>query len=147
MAGDTTHLFLPDLGDVESRPFWDGCAVGELRVQTCATCGKWRMPPRPMCPHCRSTAQHWIATSGRANVWSFIVPHPPLLPGYTDLAPYNVIVVELEQDRTIRFVGNLVSAPGAPINSVAPDSIIIGAQVHAVFETIDDVTLPRWMRG
>ena len=74
-----------------------------------ASCGAWRMPPRPMCPRCRSIEVRWEPTSGRGRVWSFIVPHPPLLPAFAELAPYNAIIVELEEDPTIRFVGNLVA--------------------------------------
>ena len=40
-------------------------ARGELLVQTCADCGRRRMPPRPMCPHCRSIDVKWDAMSGR----------------------------------------------------------------------------------
>ena len=47
-------MMLPVPDDV-SRPFWDGCAAGELRMQACGACGRLRFPPRPMCPWCRST--------------------------------------------------------------------------------------------
>lgn len=80
-------------------------------------------------------------------MWSYVVPHPPLLTGYTDLAPYNVIVVELLEDPRIRFVGNLIAGPGAPINSVDPATIEIGEEVVAAFETVEEVTLPRWTRA
>ena len=52
----------------------------------------------------------WEPTSGRGTVWSFIVPHPPLLPAFAEFAPYNAIIVELDEDPTIRFVGNLVAS-------------------------------------
>src|SRR5213076_1291577 len=60
---------------------------------------------------CRSLELRWDPTSGRGTIWSFIVPHPPLLPAYQELAPYNAIVVALEQDPAMRFVGNLVETP------------------------------------
>ncbi len=81
-------------------------------MQACGACGKWRMPPRPMCPSCRSTDVKWDRTSGRGRIWSFIVPHPPLLPAYAEKAPYNAIIVELEEDPTIRYAGNLVVERG-----------------------------------
>ena len=147
MVADDDRLFVPDLDDEISRPFWDGCAIGELRVQTCARCAQWRMPPRPMCAHCRSIEFEWIATSGRGRIWSVAVPHPPLLPGYTELAPYNVIIVELQESPLIRFVGNLVAEPGAAINSVDPSTIVIGEPVIVAFETVNEVALPRWTRA
>jgi uncharacterized OB-fold protein len=138
---------LPDLDEPTTAGFWEGTARGELLVQACASCGKWRMPPRPMCPSCRSTATKWDRTSGRGRVWSFIVPHPPLLPAYAEKAPYNAIIVELEEDPTIRFAGNLVTGPNGEINEIDPATIAIGEPVSVVFHQIDDVHLPRWVRA
>jgi uncharacterized protein len=84
--------------------------------------------------------------SGRGTIWSFIVPHPPLLPAYQDLAPYNVIVVALDEDPTLRMVGNLVASPDGPINEVDPATIRIGDPVRVVFQRVEDVVLPRWMK-
>ena len=142
-----TDLMLPDLEDEESAGFWLGAAEGELRVQTCSACGRRRMPPRPMCPHCRSIEYTWEATSGRGRIWSFVVPHPPLLPAYAELAPYNVIVVELDEEPTIRFVGNLLARQDGPINEVDPATIAIGEPVTVVFQQVADVTIPRWIRA
>jgi len=140
-------LLLPDVEDPEHAEFWAGCGRGELLVQACGACGKWRMPPRPMCPACRSVEVDWVPTSGRGRVWSYIVPHPPLLPAYTELAPYNAIVVELDENPAVRFVGNLVAAAGAPINSIDPATIQIGEPVHVVFQNIEGVSVPRWVRS
>ncbi|HET9728853.1 MAG TPA: zinc ribbon domain-containing protein [Acidimicrobiia bacterium] len=137
---------LPDTTEPTAAEFWAGCARGELLVQACGACGRWRMPPRPMCPYCRSTDVRWERTSGRGRVWSFIVPHPPLLPAFAAVAPYNAIIVELEDDPSIRFVGNLVANADGEINEVDPATIHIGEDVEVVFHTIDDVALPRWVR-
>ena len=141
-------MILPDVGHDEAAPFWAGCAAGELRVQVCASCGRRRMPPRPMCPACRSFEDRWDVTSGRGHVWSVAIPHPPLLPDYADVAPYNVVLVELDEDRSIRFVGNVVTHAGAPLNSVDPHDITIGDAVQVVFSRVaDDVWLPQWVRA
>ena len=143
-------ILLPEL-DEESAPFWHGCAAGELRIQTCASCGRFRFPPRPMCPWCRSFEHEWTPVSGRGRVWSFVIPHPPLLPAFQEFAPYNVIVVELDEDPSVRLVGNLVASEHQPINSVDPYSIEVGDPVRVVFQRVGDgedaVTLPRWVRG
>jgi uncharacterized OB-fold protein len=142
-----TAWLLPDLDDENTAAFWQGCAEGELRVQTCASCGLERMPPRPMCSRCRSIDVRWEPTSGRGRVWSFIVPHPPLLPAFAEYAPYNAVIVELEEDPLIRFAGNLVVSADGPINEVDPSTIEIGEPVSVVFHQIDDVYLPRWVRA
>jgi uncharacterized OB-fold protein len=137
---------LPDVDDEVAAPFWAGTARGELLVQTCGDCGRRRMPPRPMCPHCRSLAVEWVPTSGRGTIWSFIVPHPPLLPAFAEVAPYNAIIVALDEDPTIRFVGNLLARPDGPINEIDPTTIEIGAPVTVTFQPVEDVHLPRWIR-
>lgn len=136
---------LPAL-DGDSRPFWEAAARGELVVQECGDCGRPRHPPRPMCPVCNSFTAAWAPRSGRARVWSFVVPHPPLLPAFSAYAPYNVCVVELDDAPGIRLVGNLVGEPGAAINSVDPATIRIGEPVRVVFEPAGDVGLPRFVR-
>jgi uncharacterized protein len=141
-----SDFLLPDLDGDDGAPFWAGAARGELLVQACAACGARRFPPRPMCPQCRSTAVIWERTSGRATVWSYVVPHPPLLPAYAALAPYNVIVVALDDDPAIRMVGNLVTGPDGEIDEIDPATIRIGEPVEVVFAEVGDTTLPRWRR-
>ena len=140
------NFLLPDLADSDSGPFWEGTARGQLLVQTCSSCGQRRMPPRPMCFKCRALQHEWEQLSGRGTIWSFVVAHPPLLPAYAELAPYNVVTVSLAEDANLRLVGNLVAAPDGPINGVDPSTIRIGEPVRAVFQKVLDVYLPRWMR-
>lgn len=140
-----TDTLLPTIDEV-SRPFWEGTLAGELRMQACTACGRFRFPPRPMCPHCRSVESTWKAVSGRGSIYSFVVPHPPLLPQFAELAPYNVVLVALDEEPTLRLVGNLVAGADAPINSVDPADISIGAPVQVVFQRVaDGVALPRWI--
>ncbi|MET7308099.1 Zn-ribbon domain-containing OB-fold protein [Streptomyces sp. NPDC005134] len=139
-------LLLPVV-DEDGAPFWEYAARGELRVQACAApdCGRLRFPPRPCCPHCRSFESEWRAMSGRGRIWSYVVPHPPLLPAYAAQAPYNAVVVELADAPHIRLVGNVVSGPDAPLNSVDPGRLRIGASVKAVFAPVSpELTAVRW---
>ena len=144
MASD---FLLPDPEDDDAAPFWAGTARGELLVQACADCGQRRLPPRPMCPVCRSLKQRWEKLSGRGTIWSFVVPHPPLLPAYQAFAPYNVVTVALDEDPMLRLVGNLVARANGPINEIDPATIRIGEPVLVVFQQVQDVFLPRWVRG
>ncbi|MFF3289173.1 Zn-ribbon domain-containing OB-fold protein [Streptomyces sp. NPDC003023] len=130
--------------DDDGAPFWEYAARGELRVQACAApaCGELRFPPRPCCPRCGSFDSEWRRMSGRGRVWSYVLPHPPLLPGYAELAPYNAVVVELADAPRIRLVGNVVAAPDAPLNSVDPSRLRVGAGVRVAF---DGDGIPRWL--
>jgi uncharacterized protein len=145
MSADSGFL-LPDPHDSDAAPFWAGTARGELLVQQCGACGRRRIPPRPMCFVCRSTRVEWRPVSGAGVIWSFVVPHPPLLPAYQALAPYNVVTVSLSEDPVLRLVGNLVARADGPINEVDPATIAIGAPVRVVFQPVEDVCLPRWLR-
>jgi len=137
---------LPSTDDPLDAPYWEAARRGELVVQTCGGCGQRRFPPRPMCAACNSFDYTWERLSGRGRIWSLALPHPPLIPAFQKVAPYNVIVVELAEDPSLRMVGNLVEAAGDPINQIDPASIKIGMPVRVVFETVaDDVALARWV--
>jgi len=100
-----------------------------------------------MCAACRSLEVTWDPMSGRGRIWSFVVAHPPLLPAYASEAPYNVVVVDLADDPTIRLVGNLVAAPDGALDSIDPATIEIGEPVSVCFAPeVDGIALPRWMR-
>ena len=111
--------------DPENAPFWLGCREHRLLLQRCDDCSVWRFPPRPRCPSCRSADASWAEASGRGEVVSFTICHPPALPAYADKVPYNVIVVGLEEGPHI--VSNLIGAE--------PE---IGLAVAARFTEIDD---------
>jgi len=135
---------LKPLVDDDGAPYFEYAAKGELRMQTCANCGEVLFPPRPMCPRCQGIEFEWKLMSGRGHVWSFAVPRPPLLPDYAALAPYPVVVVELEEDRRLRLVGNLVASEGAAIDSVDPAAIEIGQPVRVVFQEIEGLFVAAW---
>jgi uncharacterized OB-fold protein len=139
-------LLLPIDDDEVAGPFWAGTAAGELRYQTCADCGRYRHPPRPMCPYCRSLADTWVAAKGTGTIWSFVIAHPPLLPDYAEQAPYNVAVITLDEDPGLRMVGNVVRTVDGPIGELGPDDLTIGDPVRVVFpEPVDGVVIPRWV--
>lgn len=121
--------------DPASAPFWEAAARHELRVQRCSSCGRWRHPPRPMCPACGSFEHAFEEVSGRARIWSWVIAHPPVLPAFAEKAPYNVVVVEL--DEGVRMIGNLLDVPD--------EEIAEGMQVTVTFEDVaEGVALPAW---
>ncbi|MER7173566.1 Zn-ribbon domain-containing OB-fold protein [Streptomyces mesophilus] len=143
----TSPDLLAPVVDDDGAPFWEYTAQHELRVQACANpeCGELRFPPRPCCPHCQSFDSEWRRMSGKGRIWSYVFPHPPLLPAYAEMAPYNAIVVELADAPRIRLVGNLVTEAGAAWNSVDPSRLRIGARVQVVFARIGEFTMPQWV--
>jgi uncharacterized protein len=101
--------------------FWEGADRGELLCERCTNCARLRHPPRPMCPHCRSTARETVPLCGRGRVCSWIIQrHPPPI-GFAE--PPIVVLVELEEG--IRLVSNL--------EGVAPAELRGGLPVEVAF--------------
>lgn len=141
MLESSLHPHIDEL----NAPFWEGCKRGVLCIQQCPQTHRLMFPPRPVNSWCPGVAPIWTEVSGRGSIWSVIEPHPPLMLDFTELAPYNAIVVALEEDPAIRLVGNLVPAAGEPINAIPYEDIEIGAAVTVVFDSIsDEIRLPRW---
>jgi hypothetical protein len=122
--------------------FWDGTAVGELRIQRCAKCGVLRHPPGPMCPACgeASTAgvaglaghEGYTVAAGTGEVFSYVVHHHPPVPGKR--LPMVVALVQLPEG--VRILGEM---PG-----VRPDQVRIGLPVRVTFTRVGDMSLPSW---
>jgi uncharacterized OB-fold protein len=131
--------------DKENEAFFEWSAKEELRIQGCDSCDRLRFPPRPICPWCHSTDSSWRVMSGRGSIWSFAVTHPPLLEPFLSRAPYNVVVVEIEEDPLIRLIGNVVEDRKVGLEFVKPDELRIGAPVRAVFPVVEgEPRLLRW---
>jgi len=86
--------------NAELYAFW---AHGELRLQRCRHCLRWRHPPRYRCAACGSPEANWDLATGRGHVFTWTITHRPVDPAFE--APYAVVVVELEEGP--RLVGNL----------------------------------------
>ncbi len=116
----------------DSAYFWEGTAVGEVRIQRCAVCQRLRHAPMPACPVCRSFEWDWIVASGRGTVHSWVVQHHPAAPGFE--GPVPIVLVDLEEG--VRMVGDLVGDANA---------LGIGLSVEAVLVRLDDdITLVSW---
>src|SRR5690348_10346943 len=77
--------------DEASAPFFDGAARGELMLQRCRSCGTFMWPVKPRCVACFSADVDWMAASGRAELYSFVVVHQRY-PGFEE--PYVLATVE-----------------------------------------------------
>lgn len=130
----------------ESAPFWEGAAQGELRVQRCTDTRRLFFPPRSISPWGTHRAPEWVGVSGLARIWSYVMVHPPLLPYFGERAPYNVVIVALDEDPRLRMVGNWVSEVGEWSRSPGGEEPSIGGRVKVVFDSpVEGVALPRWI--
>jgi len=111
--------------------FFEGARRHELLIQRCAGCGTLRHPPLPACAVCRSFEWDTVESSGRGEVFSFVVVHHPQVPGFD--YPLPIALVELEEGT--RLVADLVG--------VDPADVRIGMPVAVEFyEADEELTLP-----
>ena len=119
---------LPDVTWEPARPYYEGAAVGELRLPFCDACGATNWYPKGVCLACDATSFTWRATAGTGTVFSFVVVRHVFLPQYKDLVPFVAGLVELDD------------APGARITSritgADPADVHIGMPVVATFEPL-----------
>ena len=114
-----------------SRPHWEGCREGALRVQHCRECGAFVFIPQPICTRCQCDSLEWVESSGRGTVYSYTVVHRPQRPAFA--VPYVVAIVELEEGWYM--LTNLVD--------VAPEAVRVGLPVEVTFRPMsDEITLP-----
>ena len=113
--------------------FWEGTQAGELRIQTCNSCGALRHPPGPACPACGALDRGYVVSSGRGTVFSYVVHRHPPVPGRE--LPILLVLVDLEEG--VRMLGELLDTD--------PEKVEIGMPVVVDFQRIDDdLTLPVW---
>ena len=110
--------------------FFEGTALGEVRIQQCKACGSLRHPPGPVCPSCHAMDRGWVVAAGAGKVVSWVEHHAPAIPGRE--VPLPIVLVEL--DEGVRMIGVHQG-----------DRLEVGQAVCAVFDRIDDdLTLVAW---
>jgi uncharacterized OB-fold protein len=87
----------------DTEPFWEAAKAHKLTACQCGECGKFRMPPTPICPECGSREKNWPALPGTATVFSYVVCNKN--PANGEDYVYVPIVVDVD------------GAPGARLNA------------------------------
>ena len=127
---DLTFRVMPALDD-DNRFFWTSGADGQLRFLRCRACGYWLHPPAPYCPSCGGRDVAPEAVRGTGQVWSYTINHHPW-DGTPE--PWNIVLVELDEQPGLRLTSNLVGC--------ADDAIAIGMRVQVHFEERSGVWFP-----
>ncbi len=117
-----------------SRPHWDACREGKLKVQRCAQCATYIFIPQPCCTSCQSTQLEWVESSGRGKVYSFTVVHRAPRPQFE--VPYIVAVIEMEEGW--HMLSNVL---GCPV-----DAVVVNLPVVVTFRKMtEEITLPYFV--
>ena len=126
------------LPDETSKPFWDACNEQRLIIQTCTKCERMQYPPETACMACGSSRDlSWREVSGRGRVHGYCVMYDSRVRLLQERQPFNIAVIELEENPEIKFFSHL---PGTPA-----DEVPVGAAVRLEFEkTYNGQLVPEW---
>jgi len=126
----------PPLISAIARPFWDGLAAREIRIQRCDDCHGWVFYPRAFCPTCTGRVLTWTKVDGAATLYSWTVARVPVAKPFAHLDQPILAVVELANG--VRLPSTLVD--------ITPEAVRIGMALAPVFDSAsyDGVTLLRF---
>lgn len=117
----------------ETKHYWEGCQIGELRLQRCNACAHVYFPPRPFCPACASCEVSIEVASGEATLYSYVIamrPRPDM-----GKEPHSIAVVTLKEGP--RMMTNIVDCPQTP------DALQLDMPLRVVFRAeSEEITLP-----
>jgi uncharacterized OB-fold protein len=132
---------LPDgLNLPEITPFNEAWFTsGSVAVQRCEACGCRQHPPGEVCHRCGGESFGHDVLSPVGRVYSHTVIHHAASPALAESVPYTVVIVALDEDPTIRVVGNL-EGPGPPATIGLP--VEAYWEEHQVPEGV--IRLPQW---
>ena len=112
--------------DESSRPYWTGGAAGELRIAHCGSCARFVHPPRHECADCGATLED-VAVSGDGTLFTYTIAYQQFHPDVPP--PFVIALVELNEQRGLRVVTNIVDCD--------PASLVSGMPVRVRFEQHD----------
>ncbi|MGB3390942.1 MAG: OB-fold domain-containing protein [Pseudaminobacter sp.] len=106
-----------------NRPFWEGTAAGELRLQYCQESNAFRYPISRVCPICLSPDYEWRKVSGNGEIYTYMIFRRAYHPSFEGRVPYNVCMIQLDEGP--RMFSNVVDG-GVDVK--------IGQRVRVQFE-------------
>ena len=141
-------LVVPD-NDSEWAEFYAHARAHRLVMRACTACGLMRYPPTHACRWCQNLVWRWHDVSGRGTIHSYEIVVHAIQPGFKDITPYPVVLVELDEqrgrptaDEALRIVANLVKPELSP---EAEPNVAIGKRVRVVFQDLaDHLALPQF---
>lgn len=109
--------------DFTGASFYEYLAEGKLMAARCIECATIYLPPRPLCPICRTQIMVWTELSGKGKLAAFtvvaIAPRFMVEQGYGRDNPYCTGIVKLAE-------GPKISARIVGVDAANPERISIG---------------------
>jgi uncharacterized OB-fold protein len=120
-----------------TEPFWSAAREHRLAIQACTDCGALQHPPGLLCRRCGATALAFRDVSGRGTLYSYTISEQSFVPGFEDVVPLCLGLVELVEQPVVRLLTNVV------VDN--PAALRVGMPMTVVFEEIaDGFVLPQF---
>jgi uncharacterized OB-fold protein len=125
---------LPNLTELDTRPFWEATKEKKLRYQRCDDCNTVVFYPRRHCTNCLSQKLSWHTASGQGTVYTYSIVRQSYHPFFRTLVPYAVAWIDLDEGP--RLLSNVVGIadPGKDIK--------VGQRVMVEWEAHEELAVP-----
>ena len=87
---------MSELPDPTIEAFYHYCTERKLMAVRCVRCKHVMVPPRSICPNCRSIQVEWVQLSPRGKLVTYTVVHVAP-PQFKHMTPYAVGIVEMPE--------------------------------------------------
>ncbi|MDE2640440.1 MAG: OB-fold domain-containing protein [Chloroflexota bacterium] len=149
------HLGMPlaiNVLDAPNREFFGHCARRDFHLQRCIDCDLVEYPPRTACMWCGGSSIEWVPVEGRGAVYSYTEVVHAIQPALRHVAPYLILMVELDTQRGrpgpddgVRVTGNLVTADAEYASPELVAQVGIGSRMRMVYRDAGEgIALPMW---
>ncbi len=116
--------------------FYNFCTQRKLMAVRCVRCRHVMVPPRAICPNCRSSRVDWVQLAQRGKLVTYTIVHVSP-PQFKHMAPYAVGIVEMPEG---------VRMPSI-IRTSRLESLKIGMELEVDFSPTPQVSeWPHWPR-
>ena len=123
--------------DRDNIEHYRGRMQRRLLVDRCDDCRTYFEPPQAICPNCWGSNVVAVEVSGRGTIHLRTVVHIGApAPGVDYRAGHPVVVVDLDEQRGLRFSGTVVGCSG--------DSVTLGARVELVWIEREGPPIPAF---
>ena len=123
--------------DELTEGFWAGVRAHKLCIQRCARCRHWNHVPTIACYACAGEDLAFEPVTGRGTVHSWTVLHDSPGPGFRDMVPVIVDIIELEEQERIYLTTNLLK--------VDANRLKLGMPVEVTYEHVTpECVLPQF---
>ena len=130
----------------DTAPFWNATARGELELCWCDACQSYIHPPLERCRICGADTT-FRPVSGRGSIFSYIVVHRGVAPGYLGRPGHVIALVELLEQPGLRLTTQLLGVDGEDVWIGMPVQAVIvalpGGQLNVpMFQPVFNDTAP-----